>query len=147
MVDKRRKSLSTLLDHFTSVQSNEIARAGDAILKNDWNQLQAIAGVISRSEITTSIHDLVSSSKASFSELVGKFESTFDPDVWKFIAGGVMMGVGGAALAEVGLGAALTLSTLTIQVLAVALLLWGLSLCLGVIWKRASAIISDLRTS
>ena len=148
MGQKREKSLRTLLDHFTSVQSKEIARAGDAILNGDWNGFQAIAGAASESEIVASIHDLVTSSKASFDELIRELESTFDPQVWKFICGGVMIGVGGGALAATGgLAAALTLTTLTIQILAIALILWGLSLVLSVIWERASTIIGDLRTS
>src|SRR6185503_15927401 len=131
MGEMRGKSLKTLLDHFTSVQSKAIVRAGDAILNSEWKEFQAIADAISDSEIVTSIHDVVTSSQARFDELL----RDLDPQVLKAMKGLLMMGVGGGALAEsASLAAVLTVSTLTIEILAIALILWGLALSLGVIW-------------
>jgi hypothetical protein len=142
MGEMRGKSLKTLLDHFTSVQSKAIVRAGDAILNSEWKEFQAIADAISDSEIVTSIHDVVTSSQARFDELL----RDLDPQVLKAMKGLLMMGVGGGALAEsASLASVMTVSTLTIEILAIALILWGLALSLGVIWDRASTIIGDLR--
>ena len=139
-------SIDAMLRHFNGVNAANISQFGLALSNGNWNDLRAINTRVAGMSATVSITSFLNSSREGLRQFVAKAEREFDPEALKFLFGGVLSGVGGAALAEAaGLAAAIGVSIVAVEVIAVVLLLWGLSLTLPAIWKRAMAKIGELK--
>lgn len=137
---KMSQTLDKMLAHFRQVHVRDLVEAGKTVSENSWSSLSSVLDRVSESKAVTAISNLISSSADALRELVKKLKSRFKPEHWKLITGTVLVGVGGAALAEsVGLAAALAISVLSVKVLACLLILWGLSIVLPTVWDVAKS--------
>ncbi len=67
---------------------------------------------------------------------VQRVEAKLPTDAIKFIFDGVLSGIGGVALAEAaGLAVALGVTVLSVKLIAIVLLLWGLAITLPALWR------------
>jgi hypothetical protein len=132
------QTLDQQLQHFARVNSHNILAAGEALANGSIDVFKKLSDRVASMEITASIANLVNSSRDSFKGFVARFEGLFPADARKFIFGTVLSGVGGVMLAEAaGLAAILGISTLSVGVIAIGLLLWGLSMSFPAIWGLA----------
>jgi len=132
------QQLQVYCEHFRRAASNEIVAAADALTQADWGQFREVIDRVSKVKMTASIANALNTSSSNTKEFVEEIESRFDSSGVKFLFGSVLSGIGGCALAEAaGLAVALGVSVLTVEVVAIALVLWGLSISLPSLWKRA----------
>jgi hypothetical protein len=134
MAKKRRESLAALIHHFNGVFRKEIVAAGDAIIAKDWDALGALQAKVADSEIVTSIHELLRSSRASFEEFRTKLEASFPAPVLKLLAGGAIGLTGGLLL---------TTGSAALYVLGVLLICLGLIVALGAVWELALSVLNQ----
>lgn len=131
-------SLSIHIDHFTSAAHSHIVGLADAIATNSWSAASAIVDRVADLKLTASIANLINSSREAAVSFVERAEAELPPDAVKFIFGGVVSGVGGAAIAEAaGLAAWIGIGVLSVKLIAIALLLLGLSIALPALWRVA----------
>lgn len=132
------QTLDQQLQHFARVNSHNILAAGEALANGSIDLFKRVSNRVAAMEITASIGNLVNSSRESFKGFVARFEGFFPADARKFIFGTILSGIGGAMLAEAaGLAAILGISTVSVGVIAVGLLLWGLSMSYPALWDLA----------
>lgn len=131
-------SLTTQIHHFTGSAHHHIVALTDAFAANNWSAASAVVEKVAALKLTASIANLVNSSREAAVSFIERAKIELPPDAIKFIFGGVLSGVGGAALAEAaGLAVALGVSILSVQLIAVVLLLWGLSIALPALGRVA----------
>jgi hypothetical protein len=131
-------SLNTQIHHFTGSAHHHIVALADALAANSWSAASAIVDRVADLKLTASISNLVNSSREAMVSFVHDVEAKLPPDAIKFIFGGVLSGVGGAALAEAaGLAVALGVTVLSVKLIAIVLLLWGLAIILPALWRIA----------
>ena len=131
-------SLNAQVDHFVGSSHHHFVAMADALAARNWNAASAIVDRVAGLKLTASISNLVNSSREAAASFIERVEAELPPDAIKFIFGGVLSGVGGAALAEAaGLAVALGVTVLSVKVIAIALLLWGLSITLPALWRIA----------
>lgn len=141
-------SLDNLITHFRNSNQQNIIAAGEALANGNFEAFESVVNRVAQLEVTASISNRVNSSSAALKEFLVKVESEFDPQAIKFVFGGVLSGVGGAVLAEAaGLAAAVGVSVLMVEVIAVVLILWGLSIMLPIIWRLALDKIHEAKQS
>lgn len=135
-----------LIRHFHSSNQTNIFAAGNAFLDGNINSLKKIVDHVSQLELTASISTLINSSTVATRDFIGEIELIFDPQAIKFIFGGILLGIGGAALAEAaGLAIAVGISVFSIQIVAIVLLMWGLSITLPIVFKNALMKMRELK--
>lgn len=104
-------SLTMQIHHFTGSAHHHIVAFADALAANSWSAASAIVDKVADLKLTASISNLVNSSREAAVSFIERVETALPPDAIKFIFGGVLSGVGGAALAEAtGLAVALGVS-------------------------------------
>lgn len=131
-------SLNTQVQHFVGSAHQHMVALADAIATNSWSAANAVIDRVADLKLTASIANLVNSSREAAVSFIHRVEEELPPDGIKYIFGGVLSGVGGAALAEAaGLAVALGVSILSIKLIAIILLLWGLSITLPALWRIA----------
>lgn len=131
-------SLTAQIHHFTGSAHHHIVALADAIAANSWSAASAIVERVAGLKLTASISNLVNSSREAAVSFIERAETELPPDAIKFIFGGVLSGVGGLALAEAaGLSVALGVSILSVKLIAIVLLLWGLSIALPALGRVA----------
>lgn len=131
-------SLTAHIHHFTGSAHHHVVALADAIAANNWSAANAIVDKVASLKLTVSISNLVNSSREAAVSFIERAETELPSDVVKIIFGGVLSGVGGVALAEAaGLSVVLGVSILTVKLIAIILLLWGLSIALPAIGRAA----------
>jgi hypothetical protein len=131
-------SLNAQVHHFVGSSHHHFVAMADALAARNWNAASAIVDRVADLKLTASIANLVNSSREAAASFIERVEAELPPDAIKFTFGGVLSGVGGAALAEAaGLAVALGVTVLSVKVIAIALLLWGLSITLPALWRIA----------
>ncbi|WLI89667.1 hypothetical protein Q4S45_00685 [Massilia sp. R2A-15] len=131
-------SLEGQIRHFVGSNHQNIVALSSAISANNWGAVRSVVDRVSNLEVTASIANLINSSTAAFEDFVARLKAKFPPDAIKIVFGGVLGGVGGAALTEAaGLAIALGISVVSVEIIAIAMLLWGISMALPAIWRMA----------
>lgn len=129
-------SLDSQIRHFIGSNHQNIVALSSAVSAHNWSAVSTVVERVSNLEVTASIANLVNSSPAALEDFVARMERKFPPDAIKFVFGGVLSGVGGAVLAEAaGFAIALGISIVSAQIIAIALLLWGISIALPALWR------------
>ena len=129
-------SLNTQIHHFTGSAHRHIVALSDALAANNWRAASAIVDRVADLDLTLSISNIVNSSREAATSFIARVEDELPPDAIKFVFGGVLSGVGGAALAEAaGLAVALGVTVLSVKLIALVLLMWGLSIALPALWR------------
>lgn len=132
------KSLNQHIQHFVNSNQQTIISAGQSLSSGSLAAFESLVSRVSNLEVTKSISNMVNSSSTAFSDFMTNFEERFDGRAIKFVFGGVLSGIGGVAIAEAaGLAVALGISVLSVQVIALALIILGLNMMLPNIWEIA----------
>ena len=127
-------SINQQIQHFYSSSKSSIIAAGEAAAKSDWSFFKEISQNIARSKPVECITNTLNSSKEAFRSLLNSMSGFLDSA--NFIRGAIGCGIGGGMLAEVaGLSAAFGISILTVEVIAIALILWGIFTCFPALWN------------
>jgi hypothetical protein len=144
--------VSTAIDrsmaHFRASNARSIAVAGGAFAAGNWQDVREVLRDVVSSATVASISALVNTSRPNLNEFVTKAGVELDSKSLKFLFGTSLVGIGAGALAETaGLAVALGVTVLTIEVVGVVLLLWGLSIALPILWQRALEKMSEAKQS
>lgn len=110
-------SIERLFDHFNSVGARYISQFGVAVSADDWDGARSLVDRVSRLAVTSSITNLINSSRNSLRQFVDKVVGETDSEPLKFLVGATVCGMGGVAFAGT--------SIVAVKVVAVLLLLWG----------------------
>lgn len=132
-------ALESRIRQFIHSSHQDVVAVGKLLTEGNWGQIGAVVERVSARPALASIASTVNASTTHLKEFIDRIQSSFEPQALKFVFGGVLAGVGGGMLAEAaGLALALGVSVFTVEIVAIALLLYGVSLALPAVWKLAT---------
>lgn len=135
-------SLEKLIEHFSSSCTKEIKAFGEALSERSASAVQSAITSVHGLKVTGMITDLVNSSKAAKAQFLEKLE---DPGI-RFLVGAVGSLTAFAAFGEAtGIAAALSVSVLGVQIVAVVIIAIGLAMVFSALFEVATARLKSLR--
>lgn len=126
----------SVLQHAVSAFRADILGAAGAIESGDMGRLDGIFSRLREHPLTASVRDSVNSASENFDSFVGEVKQ--NAPAGKFIFGAGVLGMGvGALVNAAGVAAALGLAVISVEVIAIVIILYGISIMVPTLLKHA----------
>ena len=133
---------SSVLQHAVSAFRADILGAASAIEGADMGRLDGIFERLRAHPLTASVRDSVNSASENFDSFVGEVKKNVPAG--KFIFGAGILGMGvGALVNAAGVAAALGLAVISVEVIAIVIILYGISIMVPTLLKSAVEKLQD----
>jgi hypothetical protein len=131
-------SLDSQIRLFIGSNHQNIVALASSVATNSWSAVNSLVDRVGKLEITASITNLINSSQAAGREFSATMQAKFPPEVLEALGGVIVTGMGGFLLNQAAAFAALlSITLLSAQIIAIALLLIGLQIVFPSIWTIA----------
>lgn len=140
-------SVKTHLDHFVASNHKNMTAFADALAKFDGAAINELIDRVAESKLVVGTTNLLNTSSAALGEFIDKLRQKIDSS--KIIAGltisaaGSIMWLEAAAIATVQAAVGAGIVVLSLKVVAVLLILYGLSIALPALWRLIRSRLDD----